>query len=230
MLIDIMTVNYLIEIFGGTGAVILGVGTCIWGCLKSYELKYDYDEEDKEDPTQVLNEEWETPGENFSVEEDFGSNWNRLKFATKENDNWNVNINKNEGSVYIYTKKDRLPPKRNDGKHFLRINIQNVTKNMKVKFEQKFFDISYNAVHHDNVYKPIKKDGVHIFEPDCIIDLQNNHENVVKKEQLGVYITGKHKEIKNILIDEAYYGERWNFCNICCCKKKILYRRKRKDE
>jgi len=225
-----MSVDYLVEIFGGTGAVILGVGTCIWGCLKSYELKYDYDEEDKEDPTHVLDEEWETPGENFSVEEEFGSNWNRLKFATKENNDWNVNINKNEGNVYIYTKKDRLPPKCNDGKHFLRINIQNVTKNMKVKFEQKFFDISYNGVHHDNVYKPIKKDGVHIFEPDCIIDLQNNHENVVKKEQLGVYITGKHTEIKNIIIDEAYYGEKWNFCNICCCKKKILYRRKRKED
>mgnify|MGYP001307021621 FL=1 len=225
-----MSVDYLVEIFGGTGAVILGVGTCIWGCLKSYELKYDYDEEDKEEPIYVLDEEWETRGESFSLEEDFGRNWNRLKFATKENDNWNVNINKNEGSVYIYTKKDRLPPKCNDGKHFLRINIKNVTKNMKVKFEQKFFDISYNGVHHDNECKPIKKDGVHIFEPDCIIDLQNNHENVVKKEQLGVYITGKHKEIKNIIVDEAYYGEKWNFCNICCCKKKILYRRKRKDE
>ena len=35
-----------------------------------------------------------------------------------------------------------------------------------------------------------------IFEPDSIIDLQNNHENVVKKEQLGVYITGKHREIR----------------------------------
>ena len=225
-----MSVDYLVEIFGGTGAVILGVGTCIWGCLKSYELKYDYDEEDKEEPIYVLDEEWETRGESFSLEEDFGRNWNRLKFATKENDNWNVNINKNEGSVYIYTKKDRLPPKCNDGKHFLRINIQNVTKNMKVKFEQKFFDISYNGVHHDNECKPIKKDGVHIFEPDCIIDLQNNHENVVKKEQLGVYITGKHKEIKNIIVDEAYYGEKWNFCNICCCKKKILYRKKQKED
>jgi hypothetical protein len=225
-----MSVDYLVEIFGGTGAVILGVGTCIWGCLKSYELKYDYDEEDKEEPIYVLDEEWETRGESFSLEEDFGHNWNRLKFATKENDNWNVNINKNEGSVYIYTKKDRLPPKCNDGKHFLRINIKNVTKNMKVKFEQKFFDISYNGVHHDNECKPIKKDGVHIFEPDCIIDLQNNHENVVKKEQLGVYITGKNKEIKNIIIDEAYYGEKWNFCNICCCKKKILYRKKQKED
>jgi len=225
-----MSVDYLVEIFGGTGAVILGVGTCIWGCLKSYELKYDYDEEDKEEPIYVLDEEWETRGESFSLEEDFGRNWNRLKFATKENDNWNVNINKNEGSVYIYTKKDRLPPKCNDGKHFLRINIKNVTKNMKVKFEQKFFDISYNGVHHDNECKPIKKDGVHIFEPDCIIDLQNNHENVVKKEQLGVYITGKNKEIKNIIIDEAYYGEKWIFCNICCCKKKILYRKKQKED
>lgn len=226
-----MSVNYLIEIFGGTGAIILGVGTCIWGCLRSYEFKYDY-EEDKEDPIQVLNEEWETPGENFSIEEDFGNNWNRLKFATKENSNWKVNINKKQGSVYIYTKKDRLPPKCNEGNHYLRINIQNVTKNMNVMFQQKFFDISYNGVHHDTVHKHIKKDGVHVFEPECIIDLQNNHKNVVKKEQLGVYITGNHKDIKNVIIDEAYYGEKWSFCNLCCRKrcKTILYRKKRKDD
>ena len=49
-----------------------------------------------------------------------------------------------------------------------------------------------------NVHKNIKKDGVHVFEPECIIDLQNNHENVVKKEQLGIYITGNHKDIKNV--------------------------------
>lgn len=228
-----MSFGYLIEIFGGTGAVVIGIGTCIYGFLKRYELKYDYEEEDKEDPVDVLNEEWETPGDNFSIEEEFGSNWNRLKFAKKENGNWNVDINKKEGSVYIYTKKDRLPPKSNQGNHYLRINIKNVKKNMKVKFEQKFFDISYNGVHHDNVYKNIKKDGPHIFEPECIIDLQNNHENVVKKEQLGVYISGEYRDIKNIIIDEAYYGEKWSFCKLCCCRrhcKTILYRRKPKND
>ena len=226
-----MSVGYLIEIFGGTGAVVLGIGTCIYGFLKRYELKYDY-EEDKEDPVDVLNEEWENPGENFSIEENFGSNWNRLKFARQDENNWKVNINKKEGDVYIYTKKDRAPPKCNDGKHFLRVNIKNVTKDMKIKFVHKFFDISYNQI-HDNNHKDIRREGVHIFEPECIIDLQNNHKNVVKKEQLGVYITGKYSDIKNIIIDEAYYGEKWSFCKLCCCRKHcktILYRRKPKDD
>ena len=79
-----MSFGYLIEIFGGTGAVVIGIGTCIWGFFKKCEVKYDYDEEDKQDPVDVLNEEWETPGENFSIEEHFGSNWARLKFAKKE--------------------------------------------------------------------------------------------------------------------------------------------------
>ena len=76
-----MSVDYLIEIFGGTGAVVLGIATCIWRFCKTHEFKWDYDEEDKKEPAEVLNEEWENRGENFSIEEDFGSNWNRLKFA-----------------------------------------------------------------------------------------------------------------------------------------------------
>ena len=93
-----------------------------WGFLKTYELKYDYDEEEKQDPVDVLNEEWEAPGENFPIEDNFGSNWSRLKFAKKEDGNWNININKKEGNVYIYTKKDRHPPKCNNKSHYLRIN------------------------------------------------------------------------------------------------------------
>ena len=30
-----MSFGYLLEIFGGTGAVIIGVGTCIWGFCKN---------------------------------------------------------------------------------------------------------------------------------------------------------------------------------------------------
>ena len=227
-----MSVGYLIEIFGGTGAVILGIGTCIWGFCKTHEFKWDYDEEDKKEPVEVLNEEWENRGENFSIEEDFGSNWNRLKFAIQDEDKWKININKKQGDVYIYSKKDRAPPKCNGGKHFLRVNMKNVTRDIKVQFVHKCFDISYNQI-HDNTHKDIRREGVHIFEPECIIDLQNNHENVVKKEQLGIYITGKHKDIKNIVIDEAYYGEKWTFYKIICCRrhcKTILCRRKTKDD
>ena len=101
-------------------------------------------------------------------------------------------------------------------------------KGMKIKFVHKYFDISYNQI-HDNNHKDIRKEGIHIFEPECIIDLQNNHENVVKKEQLGIHITGKYKEIKNVIIDEAYYGEKWSFYKLCCCKT-ILCRKKPKDD
>ena len=38
-----MSVDYLIEIFGGTGAVVLGIATCIWGFCKTHEFKWDYD-------------------------------------------------------------------------------------------------------------------------------------------------------------------------------------------
>ena len=227
-----MSFGYILEIFGGTGAVILGVGTCIWGFCKTHQFKYDYDEEDKLDPVDVLNEEWESPGENFPIEEQFGSNWSRLKFAKKEDGNWKVNINKKEGNVYIYSKKDRLPPKCNDRNHFLRINIKNVKKNMKIKFQQKFFDISYNQIKDTNC-KFIKKDGEHIFEPECIIDLQNTNKDSVKLEQVGVYISGEFQDIKDIIIDEAYYGEKWSFCKLCCCRrhcKTILCRRKSKDD
>lgn len=227
-----MSFEYLLEIFGGTGAVVLGIGTCIWGFYKTHEFKLDYDKEDKKDPIEVLDEEWENPGENFSIEEDFGRRWNRLKFAKQKENNWEVNINKKQGDVYIYSKKDRRPPKHNGGKHFLRVNIINVKKGMKIKFVHKYFDISYNPI-HDNNHKDIKRDGVHIFEPECIIDLENNHENVVKKEQLGIHITGKYHDIKNVIIDEAYYGEKWSFRNIVCCKrhcKTILWRRKPKND
>ena len=227
-----MSFGYLLEIFGGTGAVILGVGTCIYGFCKTHEFKYDYDEEDKLDPVDVLNEEWESQGEDFPIEENFGSNWSRLKFAKKEKGNWKVNINKKEGDVYIYSKKDRLPPKCNDRNHYLRINIKNVKKNMKVQFQQKFFDISYNQIKDIN-YKFIKKDGAHIFEPECIIDLQNNNNDSVKLEQVGVFISGEFQDIKDIIIDEAYYGEKWSFCKLCCCKrhcKTILCRKIAKDD
>ena len=57
-----MSVDYLIEIFGGTGAVVLGIATCIWRFCKTHEFKWDYDEEDKKEPAEVLNEEWENRG------------------------------------------------------------------------------------------------------------------------------------------------------------------------
>ena len=99
---------------------------------------------------------------------------------------------------------------------------------MKVKFQHKFFDISYNQI-KDTDYKFIKKDGEHIFEPECIIDLQNSNKDRVKLEQLK-FIYQENFDIKNVIIDEAYYGEKWSFCKLCCCRKHILCRKKPKED
>ena len=71
---------------------------------------------------------WENPGENFSIEEHFGSNWNRLKFAVQDEGKWKININKKQGDVYIYSKKDRAPPKCKCGKHFFKSKCEKCNK------------------------------------------------------------------------------------------------------
>lgn len=225
-----MSTKLFLEIFGGAGAVILGIGGCIWKCFRSYEFKFDYENEMLE-PTDILDQEWETKGKDYPIEESFGESYNRLIFAKKDKGNWNVNIDKNHGNVYIYCKKD-IPPTFNKGKHFLRINIKNINKNMKIRFEQKFFDNNYKYIGHRNISKPIRKNGENIFQPESIIDLHNNHPNAAKIEQLGVFISGTDRDIKNVIIDEVYYGEKWSFCHLFCCKKRcktILYRKKEKE-
>ena len=42
-----MSAGYFLEIFGGAGAVIIAVGGCLWKCLRSYEFKYDYEDEER---------------------------------------------------------------------------------------------------------------------------------------------------------------------------------------
>ena len=56
----------------------------------------------------VLNEEWESPGEDFPIEEQFGSNWKRLKFAVQDEGKWKININK-EMFIFIVKKIEHLP-------------------------------------------------------------------------------------------------------------------------
>ena len=223
-----MSVEYLIEIFGGTGAVVLGIATCIWGFCKTHEFEWNYDLEIKKTPISILDETWDY------LDGEEGNNHKSGKLAKKVNGNWIVNIKKGQGGVYIYTTISQPPEQYNKKKHFLRINIENVKKNMDIKFEQKFFDSNYRMTPGiKNHTKPIRKSGENIFEPECLIDLENHHETTVKKEQLGLYISSENEEIDNLIINGGYYGEKWNFCKLCCCRKNsrtLLYRRKAHDE
>ena len=218
--------NFL-EIFGGAGAVLLGICGCALKYFRSFEYKYDYETEEKRLPIEVLNHNWEHQGVDFPENSTFGKNYNRQIFAKPEDGNWKVAIDKNHGSVYLYVDVDQAPHWRyNNGNHYLRVNIKNVSKNVFVEFQHKFWSENYGDSGHNNVTKRINRNGANIFEHKCLIN--NEPDSVVRREQIGVYISGNPEEIKNIIIDEAYYGEKWYFWNLSLCstQKTILYRKR----
>jgi hypothetical protein len=216
-----MSLTTFFEIFGGVGAVLIGISGCLWKLCRSYDFKCNYNQEDKKTPIEVFPNSWEHQGNGFPKEPVFGKNYNRFGFAQKNEGNWKINIEKDHGSVYLYIDVDQCPHwEYNKGSHYLRINIQNINENINVKFQHKFWGQEYGDSGHDVITKSIKYNGVNIFTPKCLI----NTDQDVEREQIGIYISGNHQAIKDIIIDEAYYGEKWNFCK-CCCKY-ILYRKK----
>tara|TARA_B100000989_G_scaffold283793_1_gene249993 strand:- start:51 stop:731 length:681 start_codon:yes stop_codon:yes gene_type:complete len=225
-----MSLTYFFEIFGGVSAVVLGITGGIWKCCRSHEFKYDYEKE-KKYTTSVLKHSWEHKGDKFPENISFGRNYNRGVFAKKKEGNWNINIKQGFGSVYLYLDIDQCPSwEYNNKHHYLRINIKNVVKDMKIEFQQKFWGDDYESGGHDTIRQDINNSGVHIFNKKCLITEDPN--SVVKREQLGVHITGHIKDIENVIINEAYYGEKWSFYRLFCCKKHIntlLCRKKKKE-
>lgn len=221
-----MSVDNLFEIFGGVGAVILGVGGCMWKCLRSYEFKNDYIQEDKEDPVNVLISTWENVRNNDGEQDMSQHNLNIL--TKKENGKWLVNIKKNGGDVYIYKTYDKEPEwEYNKKSHFLRVNIKNKPTKDIIEFQHKFFDKDWKSLKAPKK-KTIKHNGENIFESRSLI-----YDEGVHYEQLGIYMSADNDEIKDFIIEEAYYGEKWNFWNIFCCGrhlKTLLYRKVEKSE
>lgn len=225
-----MTNTLLYELFGGIGGVsafCLGISACIWKYIQNYEFKFDY-YRDIETPINVLPLNWENSDKEYPDPESFGKNYNRKIFGIQNNNQWNININKNHGDVYIY-KNIEIPPfyPYNEEFHYLRINIKNIKPNNTIKFQQKFFKKNWEFAKNNYIKKDIIMNGENIFETKSL--LHNNNENV-EIEQIGIYISGNPTEINNIIIDEVYYGDKWKFWNISFfgfCKKTILYRKKK---
>ena len=76
--------NYYLGIFGGVGAVLIGISGCLWKLCRSYDFKCNYNREDKKTPTEVLSNSWEHQGIKFPKEQAFGKNYNRFGFAKKK--------------------------------------------------------------------------------------------------------------------------------------------------
>ena len=217
-----MSTAAFFEIFGGIGAVVLGVGGCMWKYLRSFEFKHDYISEDKEDPVNVLSSTWENVKEEDNCEEQ-KSPYNLNVLTKKKDGKWVVNIKKNGGSIYIYKTYDKEPEwEYNKKSHYLRINVKNKPNKDVIEFHHKYFDSDWKQL-KETKKKKIKHNGENVFETKSLIVEENVHY-----EQLGIYVNSTEAEIKDLVIEEAYYGEKWNFWNIFCCGKHVktlLYRK-----
>ena len=229
--------------------MILGVGGCVWKCFRNYEFKNNYLEDDEENPITVLNETcenikvenptYDSSGEFFGMQSTQTTHFNIHKLAKKVNGKWIINIEKNRGNVFIYRSYDKVPEWNYNNKfHYLRIKVKNIPNierkefnlsnidgpcNNIIELQHKYFDADWKAVKQKKT-KKIKHDGVCVFETKSLID-----DEEIKYEQLGIHIVSKYCEIKDLVIEESYYGEKWSFCKLFCCKrhiKTILYREK----
>ena len=216
-----MELTTILEIFGGTGVIILSISGCIWKYFQKYNFNYNYKKINKK-PSEILKNTWEHDNE---MKKGY---WKRLEFCKLSDDEdgkWISNIGKGKGNVYIYKDTDEIPDwDSNKGKHFLRINIKNIVEDITVEFQQKYWTLDYKIQCHDVKSQKIKENGEHYFISKSLIGIDN-----IKREQIVVFISGNKKSITNVIIDEAYYGEKWWFFNINFCGKKwktILYRKK----
>ena len=117
-----MSLTTFFEIFGGIGAVILGVGGCMWKCYRSYEFKCNYIEDDEVDPITVLDESCENRYEEESNPH-YGEN---CKCVKKIDGKWLINIEKNKGDLFIYHSFDKVPEyEYNKKSHYLMLSIKN---------------------------------------------------------------------------------------------------------
>ena len=217
------------EIFGIPGLILIGLGTSIYYFNKNYEINIIRDKSwDKNIPSRTLDENWENVSDS-SIRESYGNCYNRMTFGTKQSrDNtefvWSIDMCQNKGNVYLYRNLFEEPPKQNNGTHFLRVKIVNLPENASVYFQKSFKtdDILTGAwrasIDHPRLEdQPINKDGIHIFEPPCLIGKDD-----VKKEQIGIFFDSHNIDFHNTMIQEAYYGVKCWIYNLKICDYKII--------
>ena len=218
------------ELFGIPGLILITLGTSIYFFNKNYQLNIITDEIWSNNiPSRTLDENWENVSDS-SVRESHGNCYNRMTFGTKQSRDdiefvWNIDMCQNKGNVYLYRNLFEEPSKQNNGNHFLRIKIVNLPENASVYFQKKSFrtdDMLTGAwrasIDHPRLEdQPINKDGIHIFEPKCLIGKDD-----VKKEQIGIFFDSHNIDFHNTMIQEAYYGVKCWIYRLNFCKYKMI--------
>jgi hypothetical protein len=207
----------LLEIFGGTSVVIIGIYGCISKCIQSYDITYKWGSSITNRPTETLDICWEHNGKPKEIH-DFGTSYNRFVFGTKTEDNkWDVKMNVGEGSVFIY-KNIFNKPTINDEHHYLRIKLKNAPKNGKIKFCHKYFQGEKNcweySVYHPEYNETLDvSDNIHTFYSKSLIDNHIGDDNNITKEQIGIHFDASNVDY-DCTIEEAYCGKKYNIMNI----------------
>jgi hypothetical protein len=198
----------ILGIFGGTGAVILGIGGCIWGIIKKYNVSCIRGKSIKNVPSITLPHAWEVP-DNEEIEKPC----NRMVFA-KINQQKQWKLDMKDGSVYIFKDIFNATPSKS---HYMRIKLQNVPENATIHFTQKFWKGTAKEYipHENHLHRSIPVqpcDGVHTFYEPCLIG-----KDGITKEQLGVHFSGNFTDT---ILAEAYLGyDSVGICSWNCCRK-----------
>jgi len=211
-----MSLDSAFEIFGIPGIVLFGVGSLAYYFHQKYSIELaSYDFLNKNVATKTLNNIWE---EGNNIGEDHYNSYNYGKSKKINNQSvWNINIPQNEnGSLYIYRNFTELPSDLDNGKYFFRISVKNLSDDTIIKFQKKRYYgklDEWNCTKYKFIYEEeICKNGVHYFEPNTSINEiegDGDDKQTITKEQLGIFIKpGTDSNIDNLIIEEAYIGEK----------------------
>ena len=217
----------LLSIFGGTGAVLLAIGGCVWKQLQSYHTKFEKEPSNLNKPIVALPNTWE-----HSHTEPLATSFRRMVYAKEiaAKKQWQISMKKGEGSVYVY-RDHYQKPSTNDGHYFLRVRLRNVPEDAAIQFIHKYWTgegrewKAYSKTYPPNRQSLVANDGVHIYFQPSLID-----QHDVTKEQVGIHFDAKDVAYDNCIVEEVYDKQKSSICNVVCCRRHwgtILYRKKK---
>ena len=219
----------LVGIFGGTGALVLAVGTYLCKQWGAHDTSFFRGVPISNQPTVTLRNTWE----DGAASDEENKHYHRMKYATKDGHAWKVTI-QDRGGVFVYADY-YSKPSTNDGHAYLRLRLKGVPPDAKLWFVQKHWgglvDEYKRSVHFPDTRIPLEpRDGIHTFSAASLIGSRDDDD--VTKEQVGLYVDGHGGvEYEDMRIVEAYDRERTSICTVFCCAKKALfsvfYRKKR---
>ncbi len=221
-----MSAESAFEIFGIPGIIIFCLGAIGYKIYQHYDIKFaSNDFLNQNFASKTLNSTWEyEPGIVSHYRRDIFAK--EIEFDNNEDKTfkWEINIPQGRNNVYIYRNITEKPPSSNKGRYYLRVIVKNLHKNDYIRFEKKSFFIEDGKWVEPRVNIKVKEEicgnGVHYFEPTCRLDdivgdLEDQKK--INAEQIGIYVSSERRDVQNVIIEKAYFGEKMYMINLLPC-------------